>query len=458
MRVETTGEHKFDVIYLGAGLLLLGLLTPMLIQTRWVEAFAKLQRAVQQMDQGILILTATQVLSINALQTLPQFLGATLLAEELHRFWQPSRRHFGLWLPVVLLLVSYGLIYLIYGVTHDWFVLMVLIGLCAGISSLIRKYSPSLAERSLVTVLVLFGAHWLHVMPLLDRIGSGSDEVFAEIKHVARFMQAEPSVNFIGFMFLGFTLILIAFLIRMMSVHNNELARERLDREREQELQMMRIAALEAKAFGEVRSLSHDLKTPLTAIQGLTSVLQLMVSEQDERVAAICDRIDQAADNMNDMITDIILQERRQPINLSELLTYTTAQVSPKQGQCSIKLMVENPDSRVAGNRMRLARAVANILENALHAMAETGGEIDIEARSLPDHRVRIVITDNGPGIQEKEKRKIFEPGFSTRGTAGLGLPFASEVIRKHDGTINLWSVPGVGTKVEIYLPEVIEN
>jgi signal transduction histidine kinase len=158
------------------------------------------------------------------------------------------------------------------------------------------------------------------------------------------------------------------------------------------------------------------------------------------------------------MITDIVMQDRKEPINLLELLTYTTAQVSPKQGNCSMSLSVEDPDLEVAGNRVRLARALANVLENALQAMSHTGGQIDISVKSLPDHRVRIVIADNGPGIAEEDKSKIFGLGFSTRGTQGLGLPYAAEVIRDHGGTINLWSVLGVGTKVVIYLPEVIKN
>ena len=436
----------------------MGLLMPFAMQTRWLNVFPKLHQAVGDSNQGLLILTAARVLVINTLQVFPQFLGTFILVDELNSLRPRSGHHFWLLVPAVILFLVYSLVYLIHGVAYGLFTPTVLIVLCTGVSAVMRKNNPSLLERSLVIVLILFGIHWLNVMPIMDRFGTGKDEILAEIKHVARFMQADPALDFIGFLFLGFTLILVAFLIRTMVAHSRELARERLDREREQELQTMRMAAMESKAFREVRSLTHDLKTPLTAIQGLTSVLQLMVSGQDERAAAICERISQAADNMNQMITDIVMQDRKEPINLLELLTYTTAQVSPKQGNCSMSLSVEDPDLEVAGNRVRLARALANVLENALQAMSHTGGQIDISVKSLPDHRVRIVIADNGPGIAEEDKSKIFGLGFSTRGTQGLGLPYAAEVIRDHGGTINLWSVLGVGTKVVIYLPEVIKN
>lgn len=457
-RAERAAKQNCGAIYLGFAFIVLGLLMPVTLQTKWLNVSHKLRQAAVNVDQGVLILTAVQVLLVNALQMLPQVLGAFILTGEMSHLHELCGHRFWLVAPAGILFLMHLLIYRIYGVTYSLFTSIILTALCTGVLTVMKKNDYSLLERSSVITLILFGVQWLDVMPVMDRFGSGNQEALIEIKDVARLMQAEPALDFIGFLFLVFTMILVFLMIRIMVVYRYELARQLLNRERERELQMMRMAAMEAKAFKEVRSLTHDLKTPLTAIQGLISVLQLMVSDQGERAVAICDRISQAADNMNEMITDIVMQDRRQPINLSELLTYTTAQVSPKQGLCSINLSVEDKNLKVAGNRVRLARALANILENALQAMSDTGGNIDISIRSLPDHRVRILIADNGPGISEEEKRQVFELGFSSRGTSGLGLPFASEVIRNHGGTVNLWSVPGVGTKVVIYLPEVIEN
>lgn len=452
------GVPNGRTMVLGLALIITGVLMPALIPIRWLGVVPKLMRAMAQLNQGLLILTAARMVLLNTVQTMPLVLGCTLVAAELLRVYPQRTRYLRLAVPVAVFAASYGLIYVIHGFFYGWVATAVLIGLSLLIASAMQKTDLTIFARVLLFMLVIFGAQWLRVMPALDLFGSGTEVNCAEIKRIAGFMQAGPALNIIGFLFFCFTHILAVMLMRMIVVRKRELERERLDRKREDELQLMRMAVLEAKAFKEVRSLTHDLKTPLTVIQGLTSVLQLMVDSPQGQAAAICERINAAAENMNEMITDIVMQEKRQPLEVSDLLTYTTAQVSPKQGACDIVLEMEKNLPKISGNRVRLARALANLLENSLEAMHSSGGRVEIAVRALPDHRVRIVITDNGPGISEQDKFRVFETGFSTRGTPGLGLPFASEVIRDHGGAVELWSVPGVGTKVVVFLPEVIEN
>ncbi len=442
----------------GLGLIVLGVLMPAIFPIKWLGVMPKLTRAMAEQNQGLLILTAGRVVLLNTVHALPQVLGAVVVADEILRVYAHLGRYLHLAVPVAIFAGIYGLIYAFYGFSYGWVATAVLIALSAGIARAMRKSQPHVIASTLMFTLVIFGAQWLKVMPALDVLGRGTEVNCAEIKRVAGFMQAGSVLNFIGFLFFGFTLILAVLLIRMMVVHNRELELERRDRKREEEMQQMKMTVLEAKTFKELRRLTHDLKTPLTVIQGLTSVLQLMLDQQGGQAAAICERINVAAENMNEMITDIVMQEKRQPLSVPELLTYTTAQVSPKQGDCDIVLQLEENLPKVSGNRVRLTRALANLLENALEAMGSSGGQVEVTAKSLPDHRVRITISDNGPGIPDEDKPKVFETGFSARGTPGLGLPFAHEVIRDHGGAIELWSVAGVGTKVVVFLPEVIEN
>ncbi len=460
MEVERSATGAIDrkTLLLGMALVITGVLMPALIPIRWIGVLPKLTRAMAEQNQGLLILTAAQVVLINTVHALPQVLGAVVVADEVVRVYSQRARYLHLAIPLAIFAIVHGLIYVIHGYFHGWMPTLVLIGLSVGMAKAMQKSKPSAFVSVLMYILVVFGTQWLKVMPIMDLFGRGTEVNCAEIKRMAGFMQAGPVLNFIGFLFYGFMLILAFLLVRMMVVHNRELDQERIARQREEELQMMRVAVLEAKAFKEVRRLTHDLKTPLTVIQGLTSVLQLMLDSQAEQAAAICERINLAAENMNEMITDIVMQEKRQPLKVSDLLTYTTSQVSPKQGDCDIILELEENLPKISGNRVRLTRALANLLENSLEAMSSSGGRVEIVVRALPDHRVRIAITDNGPGISEQDKRRVFETGFSTRGTPGLGLPFASEVIRDHGGAIELWSVAGVGTKVVVFLPEVIEN
>lgn len=94
--------------------------------------------------------------------------------------------------------------------------------------------------RVLMFALVIFGVQWLQVMPVMDLFGPGTEVTCIEIKRMAGFMQAAPAPNFIGFVFCGFMVILAIPLVRMIVVHNRQLAQERLAWQREEELQIMR--------------------------------------------------------------------------------------------------------------------------------------------------------------------------------------------------------------------------
>jgi two-component system sensor histidine kinase AtoS len=103
-------------------------------------------------------------------------------------------------------------------------------------------------------------------------------------------------------------------------------------------------------------------------------------------------------------------------------------------------------------DRTLLARALTNVIENALHAMPGRGSLALTAARA--DGRVRLSISDTGEGMDTDALRRVFEPYFSTktRGT-GLGLPIAKRNVELNGGTIAVDSQKGVGTTVTIELP-----
>jgi signal transduction histidine kinase len=103
-------------------------------------------------------------------------------------------------------------------------------------------------------------------------------------------------------------------------------------------------------------------------------------------------------------------------------------------------------------DRTLLARALTNVIENALHAMPGRGSLALTAARA--DGRVRLSISDTGEGMDADALRRVFEPYFSTktRGT-GLGLPIAKRNVELNGGTIAVDSQKGVGTTVTIELP-----
>jgi len=106
----------------------------------------------------------------------------------------------------------------------------------------------------------------------------------------------------------------------------------------------------------------------------------------------------------------------------------------------------------VVVDRTLVARALANIVENALHAMPATG-RLRLTS-SVEDHTVAIRIEDTGFGMDEEALGRVFEPYFSTKtaGT-GLGLPIARRNIELSGGSIAVESAKGQGTVVTMRLP-----
>lgn len=105
----------------------------------------------------------------------------------------------------------------------------------------------------------------------------------------------------------------------------------------------------------------------------------------------------------------------------------------------------------VIGNAYKLEKVITNIITNAIEAVDNVGGRINITTKSLPN-AVQIKISDNGQGIEEKNLKKIFDPFVSLRDSSGLGLAIAKKIIKEHSGEIRVRSEIGKGTEVRIIL------
>ena len=102
----------------------------------------------------------------------------------------------------------------------------------------------------------------------------------------------------------------------------------------------------------------------------------------------------------------------------------------------------------------QIKRAVLNLVDNAVEAVGGTG-EVGGADAWLPEAgRVRIVVTDDGPGIPPEDRDKLFLPYFSTKATGmGLGLPIVSQIVSEHGGTIRVEDNAPRGSRFVIELP-----
>jgi len=136
----------------------------------------------------------------------------------------------------------------------------------------------------------------------------------------------------------------------------------------------------------------------------------------------------------------------------------------PQKDGIALRVQVE-PDLLVNVDPVQLEQVLLNLLINARQAMLGRGGSLTIKAVSIQEQGVpteaRLQVIDTGPGIPEKVLPKIFQPFFTTKGTArrgetkgsGLGLAICREIIEHHRGRIEVQSAMGKGTTFSIYLP-----
>ena len=132
----------------------------------------------------------------------------------------------------------------------------------------------------------------------------------------------------------------------------------------------------------------------------------------------------------------------------------------PKKDGIALRVQVE-PELTVNADAIQLEQVLLNLLINARQAMLGKGGAITIKAQQCDSGEARIQVSDTGPGIPERLLPKIFQPFFTTKGTArkgeakgtGLGLAICKEIVEHHMGRIEVESEVGKGTTFSIYLP-----
>jgi K+-sensing histidine kinase KdpD len=209
-----------------------------------------------------------------------------------------------------------------------------------------------------------------------------------------------------------------------------------------------------------LRSISHDLRTPLTSIIAGGSALDSPTLTAEERaelseaIVAEGERLSRLVENLLDMsrLEAGKAEPHREPIDLGEVLDAACEALPASE---SVKLAIDSELPMVDADATQLERAFANLLENAVrHGRGEP---VMIRSR-LGDGEIAVRVVDQGPGIPESEWGRIFEPfqrgtGNSGRGGSGLGLAIARGFVEANGGKIAVESLPGQGTAFVVSLP-----
>ncbi|MFF9128099.1 sensor histidine kinase [Streptomyces sp. NPDC014889] len=245
---------------------------------------------------------------------------------------------------------------------------------------------------------------------------------------------------------------------------------------------------IEAVRRDFVANVSHELKTPVGALSLLSEAV-MDASDDPEAVERFAGRMQIEATRLTNLVQELIDLSRVQnddpledaePVRVDELVAEAIDRCRHQAGTKQITMATNmvapegldqvgggraggTADLRVWGNRGQLAAALGNLVENAVN-YSPSRTRVGIAARQVKvpgGDLVEIAVTDQGIGISDKDKERIFERFYrvdparsrATGGT-GLGLAIVKHVVASHGGEITLWSAEGQGSTFTLRLPE----
>lgn len=228
---------------------------------------------------------------------------------------------------------------------------------------------------------------------------------------------------------------------------------------REQNRRNQRLAAMGEMAAG----LAHQLRTPLSTALLYAGHLGNEALGTQERSRFATKTIERLY-HLEHLIRNMLQFVKGEPVpagwvKLSVLIRTMQRVMAPQMQQCNLQFAVQD-NSMGAGlnvDRTALGNAVMNLLDNAMR-VSPAGGLITLTCETAEDE-IRLIVSDEGPGIDPVLHERVFEPFFTTRteGT-GLGLAIVHNLIQSMQGEIRIDSAPGAGTRFTISLPRTAKE
>ena len=218
-----------------------------------------------------------------------------------------------------------------------------------------------------------------------------------------------------------------------------------------------------------VANVSHELKTPLSAIRGFAETLHDGALDEPDVARRFTERILDQCRRLQALLDDLLTLSRlespeapleRRPVDLAACAARAVEAVANAAEERGVKLAVEAADGavEVAGDPASLERLLVNLVDNAVKYNRE-GGAVTVRLARRGGEAV-IEVADTGIGIPEDLRERVFERFYRVdkgrareEGGTGLGLAIVKHVAQRHGGTIELESAPGRGSTFRVRLP-----
>lgn len=223
------------------------------------------------------------------------------------------------------------------------------------------------------------------------------------------------------------------------------------------------LAAVDQGRRSMIAGVSHDLRTPLTALTSQLETLnlkgeQLPIQDRERFMSGALKNASHLR-RLTDSLADLSrfdnpnLKAALEPLNIGDLIEDMAIRLSSRIQTEGIVLKTEYADriGLVNGDINLLERALSNLIDNAIRVLSSEG-QITIAAVPIDSQKIRVSVSDNGPGISDKDQARIFEAFYQTsehrehRGSAGLGLAIVKRVADLHGTTVGLKSTLGGGS------------
>lgn len=241
------------------------------------------------------------------------------------------------------------------------------------------------------------------------------------------------------------------------------------------QLQAENVEMLEADRLRTqfLATVSHELKTPMTAILGFSQVLMGQANfSQNPKAFKMVERIFHNGHHLLGLIENMLnfsrlraqqVELQLETFDLLELITTTIDELQPLAAQKALSQEADLPDAplMITNDRQRLRQIITNLWSNAIK-FTDTG-QVTVRVQMLPADRLVLVVQDTGCGIEPEDQPFIFQEFWqvhsarsSTQGT-GLGLAIVNALVKTMQGTITLESQPGRGSRFRVELPQRVE-
>lgn len=351
------------------------------------------------------------------------------------------------------------------------------VALCTAVVFPLRDIAPPVSAGVIYMLGVLVvSIYWGLALGLLTSVASAVAFNFFHIPPVGTFDVAKGE-NWVALAVFLIVAVIASSLAEQSRARAEEAERRRAEADRATRAVMallldrerLQAATVEAEALRRsdevktalLRAVSHDLRSPLTAIIAAAEALSSRSIGDDDR-RALATAISAEAARLSRLIDKLLdlsrlqagqAQPRLDWCSIEEVVAAAVEDLGERAGLVRVSLDKELP--LIRADAAQLERALANLLENAVRF---SGGEQTlVRARALAD-RVAIRVVDRGPGIPAAELTRVFEPFFQGAASgghdgSGLGLAIVRGLVEMNDGQVWAESVPGQGTTFVVEMP-----